>query len=278
MAKLEWNARGSRILESGIDHAVLFIDDAIGIPWNGLIGLSNKSAGGETRDVYIDGVKANSESMIEEYVGTLEALFYPPQFEACDGIGYDADVLVRMGQQPRKPFHLVYRSWVGNDLDGAQAEYKIHILYNLYVMPSKREFKTLGKSVDLQTFSWDVTSIPEEVPGFLPTSHLIFESSKLYPVILQDLENIIFGSYFTDSRIAYPTEIINAIAAYIPVRITQNPATTGPSVGLHSHTILGVRDENLEGDLIGFEEGLYRRPNSSRLFESATGLFTLQEG
>lgn len=277
MAKLEWNRPGSRLFEGGIDQAVLFVDGGPGIPWSGLIGLSNKANGGERRDVYIDGVKANSEATIEEYLGTLEAYFYPDAFEACDGLGYDLDGLVRVGQQPRKPFHLAYRSWVGNDIDGLQSDYKIHLLYNLQVMPSQRKNRTMSRDIELQTFSWDVVSIPEEVPGFLPTSHLIFESSKLYPKILLDLEEIIFGGYYTNSRMPMPTEVVNIVADYLPVRLTQNPSTT-TNRGLHSHVVLDVRDPNLEGDLILMRNNLYRRPTSTRLFEMATGLFTLQEG
>lgn len=428
MTKLEWNRPGSRLFENGIDQAVLFVDNGPGVPWSGMIGITNKATSGETRDVYIDGVKANSEATIEEYVGTLEALFYPNEFEACDGLGYDLDSLVRIGQQTRKPFHLAYRSWVGNDLDGQQSEYKIHLLYNLHVMPSKRKFKSLARDVELQTFSWDLSSIPEPVPGYLPTSHLIFESSKLYPKILQQLEEIIFGGYYTDSRMPMPTEVVNLVGDYLPVRLIQNKsattrinlfdnaraestsgfassngqadvsyvpgvgvrydivttapvnigisaaflttgqqnrlliraranrnleprprlrATTGDRVfleeewkwfdytgvvgsgasiqngfvldsasghapgdfvlidrvliaaagdtgpwfdensppgdfvaGLHSHLVLGVRDPDLEGDLIKLmAPGLYRRPTSTRLFETAgPGLFTLQEG
>lgn len=107
MTKLEWNRPGSRLFENGIDQAVLFVDGGPGIPWSGLIGLANKATSGDKRDVYIDGVKANSEATIEEYLGTLEAYyFYPTEFEVCDGIGYDMDNLVRVGQQPRRPFHL----------------------------------------------------------------------------------------------------------------------------------------------------------------------------
>lgn len=436
MTKIEWNRPGGRLFESGLDHAVLFIDDAVGIPWNGLVSLKNKSTGGDTRDVYIDGVKANSESTIEEYLGTLEAVFYPPEFEACDGIGYDPDVLIRLGQQPRKPFHLAFRTWEGSDTLGAQAEYKIHLIYNAYILPSKRKFRTLASDVELQTFSWDVSSTPIEVPGFLPTSHLIFESKKLYPKILLDLENIVFGSYFNDSRMPSPSEVIDMVGSYLPVRMIQNKlafevenlspnpvlatnnvgwysssigarravsleqypgvsyyfgslltgssvANTRPNVGLvsglipgetysatmlvigkdslwdfgvwdghvsapgaptitskplsqsenwheeqvtfvavsseasvgiyahaggtdiygttalmvtrgatpvsyfdapiepglHSHVVLGLRDPDLEGDLVGFEQGLYYRPTSTRLFETAgPGLFTLEEG
>lgn len=277
MTKLEWNRPGSRFFENGIDQGVLFVDGGPGIPWSGLIGLKNKATSGDTRDVYIDGVKANSEATIEEYVGTLEALFYPTAFEACDGIGYDLEENVRAGQQPRRPFHLAYRSWVGNDLDGQQADYKIHLLYNLYVSPSQRKNQTLARDVELQTFSWDLTSIPEPVPGFLPTSHLVFESAKLYPKILLDLEEIIFGGYYTNSRMPLPTEVVNIVADYLPVRLIQNPSTT-TNRGLHSHVVLDVRDPNLEGDLILMSNNLYRRPTSTRLFEMAPGLFTLQEG
>lgn len=424
MAKLEWNRPGHKFFENGIDQAVLFVDGAPGIPWSGLIGLNNRSNGGETQDIYIDGVKANSEAGVEEYLGTLEAYYYPPEFEQCDGLGYDEDILVRIGQQPRKPFHLAYRSWVGDDLNGSQAEYKIHLIYNAYVLPSKRRFQTMSDSAELQIFSWDLTSIPEPVPGFLPTSHLIFESSKLYPKILQDLENIVFGSYFSESRMPMPTEVVNIVGEYLPVELIQSKhssvrvnlfanasaesivgftsgqatvsyiqgvgvhydvtttananigisstlttgqsyrlliraranrvlkakprirGTAGPTVfldenwkwydytgisgsggtgtnglyldgssdhvvgdwieidrvliassddigpwfdessspalylpGLHDHRVLELRDPELEGDLIKIRPGIYRRPTSTRLFETAgNGLFTLQEG
>lgn len=226
MTKLEWNRSGERFFQTGVDQGVLFVEDVpVGIPWNGLASVREGSTGGEATGVYIDGIRVNQETSLEEFVGTIEAYMYPDEFEACQGESHPEDSLLGIAQQPRKSFAIAYRTRVGNDVMGTDFAYKIHLVYGLTASPSKRSHTTLDSNTDIKPLAWDVESIAEAVPGYLATSHLVFESNKLYQVKLEQLEGIIFGTEETDARLPTPEEIVEILRWYNPVWIWPNALT-----------------------------------------------------
>lgn len=233
MTKLEWNRLGERLYESGVDRGVLFVEGAsAGVPWNGLTGLRQRATGAERTPKYIDGVKVQEETNTEEFQATIEALTYPPEFADCIGLPTDELSLVQIGTQNRKSFGLAYRTRVGNDINGLDYGYQIHLVYGCTAMPSPRAYRTIANQSDPVPFSWDLDTLPIPVDGYLPTSHLIFDSNKLYQNKLVELEGIIFGTEVSDSRMPTPQEIIDIIAAYKPVVLVNNTALV-PRVNLH---------------------------------------------
>lgn len=207
MARIDWSAVGSRFFEAGVDRGVLYLADNPGVPWVGLTAVNQSQSGGESKPRYIDGVKISNHASPEEFRATIEALTYPTEFEQCDGTAFVQNGL-RATQQRRKPFSMVYRTRVGNDIDGVDHSYKIHILYNLRAEPTERGYQTLGEQDEAMVFSWDVTARGELINGLLPTAHFEVDSRDVPVDLLQALEDILYGAEMTDPSLPSPGELV----------------------------------------------------------------------
>ena len=63
--------------------------------------------------------------------------------------------------QPSKSFNLSYRTRIGNDVEGTEHGYKIHILYNVIANPDIYSFETFKDSgVQPIEFGWTLTGTP----------------------------------------------------------------------------------------------------------------------
>lgn len=216
MAKLLWDQTGKRNYETGVDHGVLFVQDETGshlagVAWSGLTKVTQSPTGGEETALYADNIKYLSLYSQEVFEGTVEAYTYPEEFAECDG-SKEAAKGLRVGQQPRKPFSLVHRTYIGNDIVGTAAGYKLHLLYNLKASPSERAYETVNETPGAVTFSWALTSTPVnlETEGYTPTSVLEIDSLSAPAAKLAELEKLLFGSETEGdvSSLPTPDEII----------------------------------------------------------------------
>jgi hypothetical protein len=221
MPKLIWNAVGSRYFETGLDRGVLYLDGQPGIPWNGLTSVSESPSGGDADPLYLDGVKYLNLSTVEEFEATLTAYTYPVEFSNCDGTAR-ARAGLFLGQQRRSPFGLCYRSRVGNDLEGADHGYKIHLIYNALVSPSERHFGTTGENSDALDFSWKITTKPIAFPGYKPTSHLVLDSRYIDPVTLGLIEDKLYGSDSVNSHLPSFSELLAQLDDPLNFSLTDN--------------------------------------------------------
>ena len=112
-----------------------------------------------------------------------------------------------IGQQSRKPFGLCYRTAIGNDTDGNEHGYKLHIVYGCQASPSEKQYSTINDSPDAVTFSWEVSTTPVNVNGKKPTATLIIDSTKADKAKLTALEAILYGAESTEPRLPLPDEI-----------------------------------------------------------------------
>src|SRR5690348_9482434 len=108
MTKLTWDGVGDRLYETGVDHGVLYIPDedgvyATGVPWNGLVTVTESPSGAESTPQFADNIKYLNLISAEEFAATIEAFTYPDEFALFDGT-VSPKVGVTVGQQPRKPF------------------------------------------------------------------------------------------------------------------------------------------------------------------------------
>lgn len=211
MSKIVWDNVGEKLYETGVDRGVLFLQTEgveydQGFPWNGLISVSESPEGAEPNDSYADNIKYLSILSAETLKFTIEAYTYPDEFEACDGSVELTDGVV-IGQQPRKPFGFSYRSMIGNDVDGENHGYKIHIMYGCKASPSERAYQTINDSPEAITFSWEVDTVPVNVEGFKPTASLVINSSKCAPGKIEALEKILYGDEMAEPRLPLPDEI-----------------------------------------------------------------------
>lgn len=212
MARITWHDAGSRTFETGIDRGVLYVGAADGVPWNGLAGVSETPSGGGPRPYYIDGFKYANLSAAEEFEATLKAYGFPEQFAVCDGSAQPYSGLF-LTQQPRKSFGLSYRTLLGNDLDGLLHGYKIHLVYNALASPSTRENTTLGSEVSPTTNSWKITTRPPVITGYRPTAHFVIDSRTSDPLVLSQVEDILYGSEAEAPRLPDPDELMTIFSS-----------------------------------------------------------------
>ena len=213
--KLVWDEVGKRFYETGVDHGVLYVMDAngaypTGVAWNGLISVSEKPSGAEPSPLYADNIKYLNLISAEEFAAGIEAYTYPKEFEVCDGTA-EAVLGVNLSQQVRKSFGLVYRTIIGNDVEGQSLGYKLHLIYGAMAAPSEKGYQTINDSPEALTFSWEITTTPVEVTGFKPTAAIVIDSTKANATKLAALEDILFGVSTPApivARLPLPNEII----------------------------------------------------------------------
>ena len=199
MAALVWDKTGERRIETGVDHCALYVYDPStktygkGVAWNGITAISEKPEGAEATDLYADNILYLSLLSAEKLKGTIEAYTYPDEFEACDGSS-ELTKGVKIGQQDRVAFGLVYRTKIGDDVAGQDRGYKLHILYGCKASPSEKGYKTVNDSPEAISFSWEISTTPVNVSGAKPTSLLTISSLDVDPGKLKSLEAKLFGA------------------------------------------------------------------------------------
>ena len=218
MSKLVWDQTGDRLYETGVNNAVLYPQVAgaypKGVAWNGITAVTESPSGAEANPLYADNIKYLNLISAEEFGATIEAYTYPDEFAKCDGSSEIATG-VTIGQQARTPFGLSYKTVLGNDSEGQDYGYKIHIIYGATASPSEKAYSTINDSPEAITFSWEVTTTPVNVTGGKPTASITIDSTKVDAGKLAALEDILYGknptnegaSDGTEARLPLPDEI-----------------------------------------------------------------------
>lgn len=201
--QLAWDQIGERLFETGIDRGVLYVASGSsyskGVAWNGLTGVTETPEGAEANDKYADNIKYLSIYSAETFKGTIKAFTYPDEWCLCNGEA-EANTGVIVGQQARKSFGLCYRTVLGNDTDGNDHGYKLHLVYGCHASPSERDYQTINDSPDAIEFSWEFDTTPvvltTKVDGVLlkPTSIITIDSTKVDPTKLATLEAALYGT------------------------------------------------------------------------------------
>lgn len=208
--KLSWDNSGERLYETGVKNGVLYVQNAgrypKGVAWNGLTAVTESPSGAEATPLYADDIKYVELTSEEEFGGTIEAYTYPDEFAECDG---SAELVkgVKIGQQKRKVFGLVYKTTLGNDEDGNDHGYKLHLVYGCKAAPSEKAYATINDSPEAITFSWEFTTTPVAVAGHKPTAHIEIDSTKADSTCLAALEAKLFGTESDEPQLPLPDEV-----------------------------------------------------------------------
>ena len=213
MSKIVWDKVGERFYETGVDRGVLYPMQAdgeysLGVAWNGLTAITESPSGAEASPIYADNIKYLNLMSAEEFGATIEAYTYPEEFGECNGEANIANG-VSIGQQTRKLFGLAYRTKLGNDTEGTDYGYKLHLVYNALAGVSDRGYTTINDSPEAMTLSWEISTTPVDVPGFKPTACVTIDSTKCDPEKLAALEAILYGSEDEEARLPLPEEVMS---------------------------------------------------------------------
>ncbi len=245
MSKLVWDQIGERFYETGVNQGVLYIrgEDSTypsGVAWNGLISVTESPSGAEPTPIYADNIKYLNLISTEEFGATIEAYTYPDEFAQCDGSAEIATG-VMIGQQNRKVFGLSYKTTLGNDVDGTDYGYKLHLIYGALAAPSEKDYSTINDNPEAITFSWEVTTTPVTVTGFKPTASISIDSTKVDATKLEALEDILYGTENADPYLPLPDEIAALFAADAPSALALveiAPADEDSEVAVDSNIVI----------------------------------------
>ena len=203
---LSWDTLGQKRYEIGIDRGVLYLSNGSAVAWSGLTSVV-ENVNRDSSSVYFDGMKISALVSVGDYTGSMKAFTYPDEFLEFEGMGRLMDG-VYLGDQPAQMFDLSYRTLVGNEADGNDAGYKIHVLFNVVAVPKDTTYATVTENLNLIEFEWDISAIQEEVDGHNPTAHIVINSLDVTPEFLQAVETVLYGDAFADPALPSLTDFI----------------------------------------------------------------------
>lgn len=215
MTTILWDQPTERLYETGVDHGVLYIPTGgvydEGFAWNGLTGLTESPSGADATPIYADNIKYLNLLSAEQFGGTIEAFTYPDEFGQCDGTA-EPEAGIKIGQQRRKTFGLSYRTRLGNDEDGSDHGYKLHLVYGALAAPSEKAYATINDTPEALAFSWVFSTTPVAVSGLRPTAIVTIDSTTVDSDSLAALEDALYGTVGTDPRLPLPDEVVGMFA------------------------------------------------------------------
>lgn len=271
MAVLQWDQVSERLFETGVDRGVLYTPTngvySSGVAWNGLVSVSESPSGAEASAQYADNIKYLNLVSAEEFGATIEAFTYPEEWAQHDG-SESPSPGVSLGQQGRKPFGLSYRTRVGNDVEGVDYGYKLHLVYGALASPSEKAYSTINDSPEAITFSWEVSTTPVSVDGFKPTAILTIDSTKVTQANLEALEAALYGTQGTSARLPLPDEVIAMFAGSQTTVTPVAPAFDAETGIITIPTITGLQYRRADTNAVVTDE--VEVPEGSSLVIRAT--------
>jgi hypothetical protein len=238
MTVLQWDKTGERLYETGVDRGVLYqIDMAgdyvAGKAWNGLTAVTDSPSGAEPNKTYADNIEYLNLISVETFGCTIEAYMYPEEFGQNDGSAAPTPG-VHVTQQRRKTFGFCWRTRLGNDIEGTDYGYKLHLAWGCMAAPSEKAYATINDSPEAITFSWEVSTTAVAVgtiggTEYKPTAKITIDSTKVDPTKLAALEAVLYGTALTDAELPSPADVITmmttALTSATPAAPTYNSST-----------------------------------------------------
>lgn len=233
MAKLVWDQIGEHFYETGVRQVVLYPMTGnaydTGVAWNGVTSIEESPSGADFNPIYADDIKYLNIQGAEEFGASINAYTYPDEFAECDGEATPISGL-SIGQQPRKGFGLCYRTTIGNDTEGINYGYKLHLVYGAQVTPSSKSYSTINDSPEPAEMSWEMNTTPVSVTGMKPTSIIKIDSRRFGAAAMEAIEDILYGSTNSTPRLPLPDEVISIMGAGV-YEIVLNKANATVTVG-----------------------------------------------
>lgn len=229
MTRLVWDKVDERFYKVGLDHGVLYVPNAQGeydngFAWNGLTSVDETFSDDNTEPYYYDGVKYLDSYDLGDFQAKLSAFTYPDEFLEFEGMHALGNGLY-VDDQAGKVFGLTYRTLLGSNHQGLDEGYRIHLVYNLTAVPSSLTFQNGSNPSDPLNFEWEIYSLPEKASPYRPTGHIILDSDYMNPDILEQLEDIIYGTEDTQPRLPSLEELLDFVYYWGPRLIMHEPIT-----------------------------------------------------
>lgn len=238
MSVIKWNTPGTRLFEAGVQKGVLYPKKGPGVPWNGLISVSEKAEGGAPKVVYLDGIKIRNTIPSKEFAATITAFTYPDELAPAEGVvaiagsnGVGEAGGMSFDNQTPEEFGMSYRTEIGNDTEGISHGYKLHLVYNALITPPSRDRKAISGNPDPLAFTWDITTTPVMLLGYRPTAHFIFDSTKTDEFLMDAIEEMLYGTETKAPRLPTPNDFIALYAGWLSFKVVDNKDGTWTATG-----------------------------------------------
>lgn len=242
---IQWNKIEDRQIEAGLDQGVLYLKNGVSVPWNGLTSVDEEGGEGAA-EYYVDGRPFLYLPKPKEYKASLKAYMYPDEFssvlgeiEATDGMYLDS----QMGDS----FDLSYRTKIIDGIQGENAGYKIHLIYNATVVPSAKTYSTIEDQINPVEFSWDIQAVPVIVDGYRPTAHITIDTRHMDATRISDIETLIYGTTEQPARMPTPQIIFDLLTFGDTIIITDNGDGTWTAEGSYQNIYM-IGDEIFQID------------------------------
>ncbi len=238
MTTIVWDAVGAREFQVGVDRGVLYPTSGPGVAWNGLTSVEENNTK-TLNSKFLDGRKFLEYVTVGDYSATLNAFTYPAELDAINGI-YEHNTAggLKIHDQPSRRFGLSYRTLKGNDTQGTSLGYVVHILYQLLAIPGSESFETLGSEITPVEFSWELSGVPVDVPGYKATVHMSLDSTQIDPEKLENIEDILYGTGSSAPRLPTPEELIAILEGSYVILIQDHGDGTWTAYGPDDQIIM----------------------------------------
>ena len=246
MSALVWDDTGNKLYETGTDRGVLYPYDTVnkqygeGVAWDGLRSFNESPSGAEETALYANNAKYGSLRSAEQFDYTIGAYTSPVEFDECDGTKEIATGAYAT-QQNRKMFGFAVRTLVGNDTDGTDYGYKIHLCYGSTAAPTSHDHSTVNDSPEAEELSWECKTTPVPVPDGKPSAHLIIRSWRISAAALEAVEAYLYGDATHNPRLPLPADVVRIIGEADGTIVTDTFTGDGTTTEFTlTHTIDGA--------------------------------------
>lgn len=180
------------------------------VVWNGLTGVDEKG-GDQAVSYYLDGRPYLHFPRPTEFEATIKAYTFPDEFSEVLGVIEAADGMF-LDSQIGDSFGLSYRTMIADPINGTDAGYKIHLVYNATIVPSAKSYQTINSGVNPVDFSWELQAVPVQIPGYRATAHIIIDSTHADPNLMYKLEAQLYGTGNTNGYLPDPENILDMLS------------------------------------------------------------------
>lgn len=240
MTRIIWDKTGTRLFQTGIDRGMLYVGNNAGVPWNGLVSVTESPTGGDATPTFLDGQKVLNVAGGESFGATIEAYGIPIEFAPCAG-WYEIASGLFATDQPKTTFGFSYRTLTGSDDEGIDLGYKVHIIFNALAKNLDFSRETITDKPSVKIHSWDITTVPLPVAGRRATAHLIFDTRHVARENMAKIEEILYGTDTTDPALPDATTVYNLADVFATLQIIDNGDGTWTAID-NLGTILTMTD------------------------------------
>lgn len=213
--RMQWDRNEDRVVQSGVDHGVLYPVGGTPVAWNGLTEVAVRRSDPKFEALYYEGRTFDIWSESTQNTFKISAYTYPDTLDYLTGFDHDLTG-IKVDNQGSRYFHVSFRTQVSPD------EYQIHLVLNQKAIPQESAYKTIEAQAEPILFSWETIGVPMRIGGF-DTCYMIFDSRYLPEIMMTAVENYLYGSSQTDPSVDHVRNYVDYLQGKMKtLKITNN--------------------------------------------------------